>query len=435
MLNSTNSLAFLGFAVFLLLVVGTLRSIGRNLAQRSFDQVRPWSITFLGIIEFVLIGLMLLLIWFALPHPLVPVLLVLGCVVVVIDRELRYQEESRSLNRWIRLGVRTGAPVPDLAQRFAESCRSRVGPRSKAFAFRLTNGMVIEKAARKSGLQIDADTMASIAIQAGSEQLDADGVADRMPYSPPSSHRHADIDRRERESSRVLQIPFEQFFYVVCVIVLARVLGQIVQAMMVTLFRDLQIATSDNPWSRVSHEATWYLNVVVYGLAIWLALSLMIRFLPGGLVRWVPWFGPRKIAKWRTEILSWLQRETKLQRPVDEVFLYGWKSNCVRWIRRRCKIAYNVLQNGMALPLAMRKSGLVSKREQIWLTNAERNGNLSGAMGSLIDDIIRRENNRWRIRMSWFVPLVTVMVGAYVLVQAVFLFYTLADLIVRAAHQ
>ena len=421
--------------------MGTLRSIRRNLAQRSFDQVRPWSITLLGIIEFVLIGLMLPLIWFASMHPLVPVMFVLGCVVMVIDRELRYQEESRSLNRWIRLGVRTGAPVPDLAQRFAESCRSRVGPRSKAFAFRLTNGMAIEKAARKSGLQIDADTMASIAIQAGAEQPDADGVADRMPYSKLStvsnlsSHGHADIDRGERESSRALQMPFEQFFYAVCLIVLTRVLGQIVHELIVMLRLGFEITTSGNPWLRISREATWYLNVAVYGLAIWLAFSLVIRILPVGLVRWIPWFGSRKISKWRTEVLSWVQRETKLQRPVDEVFLFGWKSNCVRWIRRRCKIAYNVLQNGMALPLAMRKSGLVSKREQIWLTNAERNGNLSGAMGSLIDDINRRENNRWRIRMSWFVPLVTVIVGAYVLVQAAFLFYFLTNLVSEAAKQ
>jgi type II secretory pathway component PulF len=424
----SSVISILMSALAIALILGMLRTIRLNLTARASDQVRPRLITLLSRLETCLIVLTALLLFIAVPHPETALVLVVGTLAIMFDRWLQFREDAMSLNRWIRLGARSRTPLSSIVSGFSVGCRSIVGPRAKLFAFGLLKGQSVLDSAKSSRLALDADNFSSL-LSNSNEKTEAGSLT---LTSDHWKNDFNDLSQSEQRRSRFFAASMEQFAYSVALIFLGWLLGLIafqLGSLDLLLEEFSPYQQSDRTWSILATGSRWFFNVLVIMLLVWLMAAALIRWLPHPLVQCVPWFGARAIAQWRSTVLHWVKHQTEAQRPEADAFVFSWRSTSVGWIRRRCKSAYKQLQKGMSLPAAMRYSGLISDREQIWFTSAQQNGDLGRAIRSLIDDIDRQEANRWQWRMSWFLPVAILLVGFHALACSANLFATLAKLI------
>ena len=423
-------LIFLASTTGLALLAGTLRSIKQSLIHRPAAKTRLIVVALLDVLEGLLWTGCLLALLAAAPHPVTLVLLVLIVVSIAAARRLRYREEKRSLNRWLRMGTDTETSLSQLLDSLANGCRSRLARQAKACTNRLNRGQSIADAARRTKLPLDADTLAAIMIPSPSP----------ASQEHPSNQirlldSHVRIDR-EYESSKSNSMVFQQFAYVVATVFLAWLIGMLVRSIIAPVFDDLfsEFRSAGN----LSH---WELDLVALighifmtFFVAWLLLAMLIRWLPLWMVPCVPWFGGRAIDQWRCEVLRTLERGMRVRQSGSQILQCAVGTTRVRWIRSRCRVAHQFVESGMPLSLSMQRGKLITAREQVWLSCAENNGTLPDAIRKLASDIVRRQTHRWRIRMAWFVPLATVLVGGFVLAHAMFLFHFLFALIRRLSY-
>jgi hypothetical protein len=412
-------LPLLATAFLIALVLGTVRAIRLNLMHRSVEPIRLHVISLLNILESVLLFLIFVAVFFAVPHPEMALFLVVLLVSLTINRRLRNREDSASLNRWVRFATQTKAPLPSVIQGFSSGCRSVIGTKAKWFASQTLMGQPIMNVAIRSRLPIDADNFAALLKLPHSTEQNAVGISSAT--SAVAIESLDDLDFDDQRLSRSFSTSMEQFSYAVALIFLGWFIGMFMRLFILTALKEmLDEFVGDNlprlTWWDTAENMAFLFNILVFALIAWLVLALSVRRLPHWLVRFVPWFGARAIDQWRSTVLRWVKHQTDSRGPEADAFLYARNATRVGWIRRRCKSVYHQIQKGVALPVALHRSGVISKREQIWFASAQQNGNLSNAIRNLVEDIDRRQVYDWRRRMSWFVPVAIVVVGFYTFV-------------------
>lgn len=409
----------------LALLAGTIRSIKQNLVRRPADQARLIAVVFFDIFEGLLWAGCLLALIAAAPHPVSVVIVSLFLASMATASTLRYQEEKQSLNRWLRMSADMGGSLPGLLDGVANGCRSRLARRAKACTRRLNRGESLADAARRAKLPLDAATVAAIMIPKA--------IPESKSNSSSREHRvESGIQfRRDHERWRTNALVIQQFSYVVVTMTLAWLIGRLVRSVIVPLFEQMfdEMEPGTSLYQSGLDTVVWIGDVVVAAMIVWLVLFLLIRWLPPGIVSWVPWFGARAIDQGRCEVLGTLQRGMRVSQPVTETLEHAMRATRAWWIRSRCRVVHRLVESGIPLVVAMKRGKLVTGREQKWLTCAENNGTMPDALSRLCDDIKRRQTHRWRIRMAWWVPLGTVLVAGFVLAHAVFLFHFLIALI------
>ncbi|PAY19821.1 type II secretion protein F [Rhodopirellula sp. SM50] len=361
----------------------------------------------------------------AAPHPVTLLLVALFVVSIAAASRMRYREEQRSLNRWLRMAADSGVALPSLLDHLANGCRSGIARQAKRCVKRLYRGEAIADAARRARLPLDADTIAVILIPGHDVSSDEESLQLNLIRDPVAPVQH------QNDASRSMTLAAQQFTYVVATVLLAWLFGMLIRSQLIPLITEIYDAM---PFSRIRALAgldtvAWVGNIVVGLLLVWLVFAGIVRWLPHWMARCVPWFGRKAIDKWRCEILQALQRGMRAGQAETQILQCAAQSTRVRWIRSRCRSALRLLDAGTPLALAMHGGKIVSSREQVWLTCAANNGNLPAAITKLVSDVRRRQSHRWRIRMAWFVPLATVMVGGFVLAHTMFLFLFLYGLI------
>ncbi len=422
----TDSILQLFVAIAVPAVLAAIvRAVKRPVLRRPAVAIPVLLIGFLDLMEWLMWAVCLLAVCAAAPHPVTLLLVALFVVSIAAASRLRYREEQRSLNRWLRMAADSGVALPSLLDHLANGCRSRIARQAKRCARRLYRGEAIADAARRARLPLDADTVTAILIPGHEVASDEEALRLNMRRDPIAPVHNQD------EASRSMTLAAQQFTYVVATVLLAWLFGMLIRSQLIPLLTEIHDVM---PFARIRSLAAldtvaWLGNIVAGLLLAWLLLAAIVRWLPLWMARCVPWFGKKAIDQWRCEILRALQRGMRAGQAETQILQSAAQSTRVRWIRSRCRSALRLLDAGTPLTLAMRGGKIVSSREQVWLTCAANNGNLPAAITKLVSDVGRRQAHRWRIRMAWFVPLATVLVGSFVLAHTMFLFHFLYGMI------
>jgi hypothetical protein len=423
-----NALLFsLAVAIGLALLAGTLRSIKQNLIRRPPAESRPIVIEIFQFLESSAWWCVLLAMIIAIPHPLTALILGLFVAAIYFASHERYLEESRSLNDWVRLGAKTNASLLVLIESLAIGYRSQLSWQAKGFVARIARGESLVDAARRSELPLDADTIAEIMIP--SPRASTEGTPTKSMAAFDSQHRM----KQEHETSRSTMYVSQQLVYVVGIVLLAWVIGFVVRKATVPTVSQIvdEFSVGKELLNDELRLVVMIANGVVIAMTIWLLPALSIRWLPLWMVRAIPWFGREAIDRWRCVVLRSLARGVSAGQPADALFRFAGTATRVRWIRYRCLDAARLVENGSSLPVAMQQTRMISPREQAWLSSAEKNAALATAIEHLARNLQRRQTLLWKLRMTWLVPLTTVLVAIFVLTHAMYLFQFMSSILVR----
>ncbi|MEO1617834.1 MAG: type II secretion system F family protein, partial [Planctomycetota bacterium] len=168
---------------------------------------------------------------------------------------------------------------------------------------------------------------------------------------------------------------------------------------------------------------------VLIAIAVWTLVSLLRRWLPQSLVKLIPWFGRSGLDQWKSDVLSQFAAGLQNSRPAADLLATLGRNSRSLSMRNACTFAGRRVENGTDVPAALWHAKLINRQEQSWLNAAAANGNLPSAVAQAAKDIDRRFLSRWRLRMAWVTPLVTVLVSLYTLVFAAYLIGVLSYLV------
>ena len=426
-LASHGPLAIMAAVAISSLLAGTVRSIKNNLVRSATGSGALVCAALFGWLESFL--------WFAAgmsmiaaaPHPSMIVLVVLLFASFVVAGRLRLREEERSLNRWIPTTLENEAPLVPFLDRLANGYRSRIGRSVKSCAIRLRRGETFADAVRRANMPLRADTVAMIAV-------DKTPARSAEVLSDVNWDRQYVVDSVGSDSLRTKSLAYQQFAYVAVMVLLAWLIGWGLRKMTLPTIINImsEFSSGDRVYRDVLETVAWIGDLVALLFVVWLISAFVLQW-STTLLPWVPWFGRTAVVKWRCEILDALGRQIRSGQSEGEVLALMARSTRVRWIRRQCLLILRCIEKGMPLSTAMRRAKLVSKQESDWLKCAQNNDNLPISMQRLRMNLRRRDQYRWRLRMAWFVPLATVLVGGYVLVHALVLFNCFVSIIGRVA--
>lgn len=407
-----SPIVFFGSAAVLALLAGTLRAWKRNLLRRSSATSHLIGIRFADFLETILWIAAIILLLCGIPHPIAILLTVLLLVSVATLGKLRYLEERDSLNRWSQLATEMGIPLTHLLDSFGNGTRSPLTRRIKACTRRMVRGENAIQAVYRSKLPLDPGVFV--------EGPSLRGEPASASEQPDSWSLQTQGDQTLSEASLLRQ----QTTYLLVTVALAWAVGYLTRMTMLPLVEDLLGELSySNPLSNGPLESVAFAaDVLMVLLIVWLMAGLIIRLLPSALVFAVPWFGRSAIDRWRAEILNVLAGGQRAHQSDQDILNNAAQMIRVRWVRSRCRSAAQKIDGGATLPIALRAAGIVTAKEMIWLNSAHANQTLPLAVAQLSTDIRRRSMLRWRLRMTWLLPMVTVIVGGFVLIHAVFLF-------------
>lgn len=393
-----------------LVIVGTLWSIQNNLQIRAIGAPRRFVI-FVSRVGMLAFGLgILLAITLTIGHPTALLLVILTLLGMASLRRLRQRSSSRLINRWLQLAVKAELPMPELLNQLA-AC----SPREEAAWFRRTStrlfrGETVSNAVRESGLPLSGATLTALPT-AG---LTATPTESReLAFEKGSKSDNTDWLLASRQqlgyvfASLLIAVAIKQGFRL-----LTSELNEISEELLGTGNYDEFQATM------ATYEAIdGYANLAVLIVCCWIALALMLRWLPGWLVRWIPWFGKSAIQDWRCDILETLRSGLALGQSESQVLEATAKLAHSRWTRSRCLRASRLVSAGTPTPEALRRSGVITHAEQKWLQLVISNHTLLPALDKLTGDVRRHLAMRWQLRLSWFVPCGLVLISGFVLMQ------------------
>ncbi|MCM2373163.1 type II secretion system F family protein [Aporhodopirellula aestuarii] len=412
-------LPVLSFTFVLALLAGTFRSIRLNLLRDPGTTSQRIAIIFFETIEWLLWTSCLISLVVAAPHPITIVLLMMFAASIVTAGRLRYREEAGSLNRWLQLAAETGTSIIPVGEKLADGFRSRIAKQTRVFAMRLNRGESIVDAARRSRLPLDADTLAAFLVP--TPEVVSNNDATRLSLLRESR----ELTLQDENSSRPTSLVPQQFVYVVATAFLAWLIAISIRTYLTKLFDEMfeQFSMTSSITTETLNFVGLIGNFLIAFMAVWLAVSVAIRWLPLSVVRWVPWFGDQAVTRWRCDVLQALERGIRVQQPASQIFHLASQSARVRWVSRRCDAVHRLVESGTTLPTAMQNAKLITPRERVWLTTAERNGNLADAIQLLVGNLQRRQTLLWKLRMAWFVPVATLLIGIFVLAHTMYMFY------------
>jgi len=412
--------AIMGTLAILLAAFVTIRVCISNLQNRSPEQVSPFWIALLECMRDVVVTLAFLTVLIGFHHPVTAIAVVVMIAVCMSASVARFNEESRSLNDLIRLVTDRGGFLPDALDAFATSCRSKVGRRTRQFAHLLRCGESTAQAIHRSQAPVEADAV--LAIQTSSH-----GSA---PASGKAFHR-MHIATRERTSDVGWQ-SWEvnaQAAYLFTLVAFCLLLGFFVRSMIVPTLEKIgeEFSFGRGPledWlpTLLDYASTLSTLVCVLGAVWWLMMGLVDLFPTRWMTRITPLYGNVFRTRHQVQGLRMLSLGTQRGQALTELLETASKTARQKWIRWRSAATAKRLSYGEPDAVALHRTGWITKSESQWLRAASENGNLPLALGQLADDIERRHDLRWRIRMAWLAPLVIVLVGAFVFLHALYLF-------------
>jgi|GEM_PF-5280073 len=417
-----HSLPFILGSIACGLFAATLRTIKWNLITQPVPRFRPFTIRVFAFLEWVLWSTSIIALASSAPHPITFVLLAMMIGSLFVARRWTYREEAESLNRWMRLAAGTRASVPVLAESLANGSSSRIAFQGKTFSARLMRGESLVKAVRRSKLPITADTLAAIQHP-------------QATTTPPNSFDDETLRSHVRQQQSIdggtpvsAPIVAEQLIYLIATLFLAWGLGYLMRDFLFKRFEKIAdefFNLKSNIHDLLQTIMSIYEGVMIL-VFIWFVMAILIRWQPAWLIRWIPWFGKDSIARWRCEILRSLSIGMRSEHAESELLRLASQSSRNHWIRKRCRKASQLIENGTTFPVALRSSQIITAKEQSWLTSAANNHHLPSAIDQMVDNISRRRSLTWKVRMSWLIPLGIVAVGIYVIahIVTVFLFLT-----------
>lgn len=414
----------------MLMLAGTFRTIRKNLVHQR--AVATWSvgIRLVGFCEILVwVGVVIFLLS-VFRHPTTILLIVMALVALEVSRRMHIGEEIRSLNQWLGIAVQNGSSVGEMVEAVASGCQTSVAIRARRFAHYLDIGVPAEKAARRAKLSLDTNIVLALMTDRGEANLKASkNAGPRRPMEAPAAE----------DSSVTMTLIAQQFGYMLALILMACVGGFLLGMESRSHWGEMKggIVTDldfDDLWfstiPTVERVGVWVAAIVLF----WTLMFFVIRWLPVKLVRWVPWFGNHAITGWRCDVLETISRSVASHQSVGETLSSLGSATRISWIRKQSLRAENLLSSGVTLPDSLRRSKIVSKKESAWLAAALANNHLAFAIERLVDDVRRRQVMKWRVRVAWLMPLVTVAVGAYVLAYA-YATFELLTLFIEALPQ
>ncbi len=422
----------LGSTVVLAMLAGTLRSLKGNLIYRPIHQARFVASRCVGVLEGFLWFLCIASLLGLAPHPVAVVIVFMIVASVISSFAIRYREERRSLNRWLRFAGDQRVALPEFLDRFADGCRSGIARRAKYCAWRMVIGEDLGKAIRRSKLPVDADAVAAYLFP--DSEHPPMTATDRSPVSTQQEIQ------RDYEAAQSSIRSNQQLIYIVVTFVVMVFVAAFVRNFIVPTLDQMQEEFFDgashspsyflNDWLQLS-ETLGYLCLVLMGILG--VLVLLSPWLPRAALRCIPWFGVRVIDRRRGEFLESLGRGLAAGQAESELLKTSANIAKSHWIRVASSRAILMLVDGVTAVTALCRTGLVTEKEKVWLANAEKNSNLPSALIQLKDDLQRRQTYRWNLRMAWFLPLATMLIGAFIFLHAFYMFHVLCTLIGRMA--
>lgn len=421
---------FAPIAAFVLLIA-VIRFLKRCFIRSPAQTTRFASLGLLGMAE--------VLVWVACiaslcalaPHPVTFLIVALMVASAVTASSLRYREEVNAMNRSLGAAIEVAANVPEVLDQLASGFRSRLSLQAKRCVRRISRGEPLSYSIRRAKLPINADIVARLVVPEATV-VGAEGGLNAVGINGVDVSSEGEFERWDSKS-RIVQ----QWTYLAVTVLLACLIGGFIHTFLVPNFQSITKDFSGRLPTRtgISHGTLQFVAALGNFLAAffvgWLLLAALIRWLPLWSIPWVPWFGRNAINQWRAEVLLWLQRGMRANQSDSQLLESAAKSTRVRWIRSRCRLVNRMVDGGVSLPTAMSRAKLVSSKEERWLSCAEKNGSLPSALGRLSGDILRHHVHRWDLRMAWLVPLITVMIGGYIMVHSVYVFEFLLTIIAQ----
>ncbi|OYP34910.1 type II secretion system F family protein [Rhodopirellula sp. MGV] len=427
-----QNFAALGLALLFALVAATLRTLKRNLIQRSVESTRLRGYRFVGFLEFWLwLGAIAGTLLFAI-HPIAILIVLMLVSSVIACFLLRYHEERRSLNRWLRFSIQINVPADELFDQFANGCRSGLAFRCKRCAKLLTQGHSITRAVYRSKLPLDSDAVAAFNLH-HSERMLSGLNATSVSNDSLDERLASDIERESHQSGIRVQ---QQFIYLFATLVIAVFVGIFVRQLILPILEQTAEEFSmELPVSKFTLDIQQLLGNIACVAVVMLLITLTVsRWLPRFLLLGVPWFGKRIIDQRRAVLLKSMGLGMDAGLSETELLESSLRTARSLSIRSSSRLAKHQIACGVPLANALRQAKLVSKSEERWLQSAAKNGTLPATMVQMNNDILRRQSFRWDLRMAWFVPLATFLIGGYVLVHAWAMFTFLCNLIERLSR-
>lgn len=407
-------------ALFLAMIAGTLGSMARNLRERPASQIRPMAASLCVMLSRLLWGGAGLALALIAPHPMTLVGGVILLAALGFHHRNQVREESRALDRWIRVGGGDLGSMPEMLEGFASGCRTGVATRARRLANRLSSGMPLVPAVKRTRLDISADTISRLRRGGPMAIDDVDAMR-------PGADDPPNLDAG-------VQWLWERFLYAYTLVAVAWLMGWSIREFVFPwtdeLSEEYSLGRLSNGQALTAIEIAeaWSVGVMIVG-TIWILAAAGIRWLPTWIARWVPWFGTAWINRKRCEALTAIARGMRAGEDGVALLDAASQTDRSKWTRKHAAHAGRLLADGRSIPDALRQAKWINRSQHAWLSAADQNAHLPGAMAQLAHDIARREPLRWQTAMGWFVPTVMIGVGAFTLVHFWHVMRVLTELI------
>ncbi|MDF1844648.1 MAG: type II secretion system F family protein [Rubripirellula sp.] len=357
---------------------------------------------------------------FAVPHPMSILILGLAVVSMFLNAKLRYQEETGTLNRCVRLAHQQGMPLSTTLNLIGETFRSRLGARIKKCADVIQSGESEIDSVRLSRLPIAADTLA-LMINGSNQVPRKQDLIQAQSYSE-------ELDRGRWTFDAQIS---SQLTYLGLLLLGSCVLGEFTSRFILPFVTNLEVTLSMQLSQLMNYmdSITLYFDIFSILFITWLVSGLLLPKFPQWLVGFVPWFGRSWIDRQRTSLFRSLARGMRGGTADDQLLLIAADTCGARWIASRCRKSASLIDAGGAFVIALRQSGLIRSKEDAWLATASATGNLPTALEGLASSVNRRLDYSWQLRATWLIPLILILIGLYALANLTVVFSVIYQLV------
>lgn len=356
-----------------------------------------------------------------LPPPLA-MLAAIAVVLVLVNALVRYRRGEMQYLLWtISESARRGIPLKSAAAAFSLEGRGAASTRARSLADYLDAAMPLSLAMRRSRLRIQPEF-----------RLAAD-VGEKSGTLPAMLHGAIEqaLDRDELGQSTAAKIGYLGFVLAYTLSVVAFLLIKIVPTFQ-EMFHEfgLRLPGATQALIEGSRWLVEHLYVTIpLGMLLALPAVLAIVQYVGVPLRSLPLLG----ALWSSDdiatamrLLAVAVREKRSLTGSLELL-----ATCVpyRGTRTRLRTAIALIGQGNHWCDALARARLLSSGQHAVLRSAERAGNLSWALDEMADSMLRRSAHRARAALSILMPLLTLVVGSFVLFLAIAILLPLFSLI------
>jgi general secretion pathway protein F len=356
-------------------------------------------------------------------------LLWLATVVIAISVRVRYGQMERRVLLWLlAVAAEKGIPLPDAAQAFADERFDKLGVRAHRLAIALGQGLPLDRALAATEIRLPNDAL--VAVRTG---CDTGGLA---PLLKSAARHAAGIDAAIQ--GIVGRIVYLLLFMIFTSFVIAFIQIKIVPAFQ-KIFQDFHqrlppvtLAMIKGFYGPMHFPVFAALVFILFAGLLLCFLYTLTRYM--GLLRWDPPLVRRmSLPLDESLILRSLAESVDAGKPMDATLWVLAKRYPKGYIRRRLRRAAERTNEGTHWCDTLYANRLLSAADAGVLRAAERVGNLSWAMNSTADRLVRRFTTRLLGTMSISFPLVLLAFGAVVFLIAVGLIFPLAQLILHLA--